>query len=276
MLQKATSFAAGLFVTLALSAAVVSTAGAQWRVVDDDEWCRDRDYGDRDRGWYCEVRELTLAADRDPIAVDADPNGGIRVEGWDRNEILVRAKVSGQSWTDEEARDLVSGVEVLTGGRMIEARGPRGGRREHWAVSYEIFAPMRSNLSLETTNGGITIEDVAGDIEFYTTNGGVRLLGVGGDVRGHTSNGGLHVELTGTEWQGDGMDVRTTNGGVRIEVPEDYSARLETGTTNGGLRFDFPVTVQGRLNRRLSVDLGSGGRLIRATTTNGGVVVRRR
>ncbi len=94
-------------------------------------------------------------------------------------------------------------------------------------------------------------------------------------MRGRTTNGGVAVELTGDAWQGDGLDVRTTNGGVQLAVPEDYSAHLEAGTTNGGMRFAFPIMVQGRLDRRIAIDLGEGGRPIRVMTTNGGVVVRR-
>jgi DUF4097 and DUF4098 domain-containing protein YvlB len=78
------------------------------------------------------------------------------------------------------------------------------------------------------------------------------------------------------EWAGDGLDVKTTNGGVNLDVPENYNAHLETGTVNGGLRIDFPVTIEGRIDKRLSVDLGHGGRTIRVVTTNGGVVIRKR
>jgi len=95
-------------------------------------------------------------------------------------------------------------------------------------------------------------------------------------MHGRTTNGGVKVALTGSQWDGEGLDVTTTNGGVVLEVPSDYNAHLETGTVNGGVRMDFPVRVQGRLDRELSTDLGSGGPTIRARTTNGGVVVKRR
>jgi hypothetical protein len=271
MLQKATLYLTIGLVTLALAASAGSVA-AQQPLAEDQDWCRDRDR-DRDHDRYCEVREFTLGA-MDRIVVDAEPNGGITVEGWDRNEIRVLARVSGQADGMDAARALVREVEVLTGG-TISSDGPRSERHEWWSVSFRIFAPRNSDLSLETTNGGIRINDVAGDIEFHTTNGGVHLTGVAGDVRGRTTNGGLHVDLTGSEWQGSGLDVRTTNGGVKLTIPDGYNARLETGTTNGGMRFDFPVTVQGRIDRRLSVDLGGGGKLIRAFTTNGGVTVVR-
>ena len=241
--------------------------------VPQDDWCRDG--GDRNRGWACEVREMTLSP-MNPVRVDAGPNGGISVVGWDRNEIRLEARVQAQAQTDAEAEAVVQDVEVLTGSSVIRSDGPATRRRESWSVSFRLSVPRSSNLNLETRNGGIAIEGVSGRIGFETTNGGVRLADLGGDVSGRTSNGGVRVTLTGSEWQGGQLDVVTTNGGVRLVVPEGYNARLETGTTNGGISIDFPITVQGRIGRHLSTDLGRGGSLIRVRTTNGGVTITRR
>lgn len=244
---------------------------AQDRTLPDDEWCRD---GDHDHERYCEVREWTLPADGRVISVDASPNGGVRVEGWDRNEILVRAKVQARAESESEAEAIAREVEVRTAG-TIEARGPRTGRHEGWSVSYRVHVPNRADLDLRSTNGGISIEDVSGNIDFRTTNGGIHLTGLGGDVSGSTTNGGVSIDLIGDRWDGAGLEVRTTNGGLSINVPDGYSAHLETGTVNGGMVIDFPITVQGRIDRRISADLGGGGQTIRATTTNGGVKIRR-
>lgn len=233
----------------------------------DDAW-------DSDEERFCEIRELTLAAGRSPITIDAGPNGGIRVRGWDRPEIRLIARVEAHARSEARARELAAGVRIESVD-AIRSAGPTEGRREWWSVSFEAFVPRQSDLALETVNGGIRIADVRGRIRFDVTNGGVSLDGLGGDVSGTSSNGGISVDLEGQTWEGAGLDVRTTNGGVRLSVPEGYSARLETGTTNGGLQFEFPVTVQGRLDRRVEVDLGSGGPPIRVMTTNGGVVVRR-
>jgi hypothetical protein len=251
---------------------VVPAASGQGRVLQDDEWC---DRGDRDRGWACEVREFTLSAGGS-LDVDARPNGGIRVEGWDRNEIRVLARVSAQADSDSEAGNILSNVQVNVSGSSVDADGPRTDRGESWSVSFRVSVPRRTDLSLESTNGGISISQVAGDLEFRTTNGGVKLAEVAGNVHGRTTNGGLTVELSGSEWQGTGLDATTTNGGVTLVVPDGYNAHLETGTTNGGLRFDFPVTVQGRVDRNISTDLGNGGAPIRVRTTNGGVSVKRK
>ena len=145
----------------------------------------------------------------------------------------------------------------------------------NWSVSYEVFVPRKSDLNLVSHNGGLSIADVNGNLAFNATNGGVVLRRVGGTVKGGTTNGGLVVELTGDRWDGEALDVRTTNGGIVMSIPENYSAHLETGTVNGNISIDFPVTVQGRITRELAVNLGSGGALVRAMTTNGGVRIKR-
>jgi hypothetical protein len=251
-------------------------AQAQFRTVPDDKWCdrdRDGDWNDHDNERYCEVREAVLPPSA-RVSVDAEPNGGIKVEGWDRGEIRVRAKVTANARSEADARAMASEVRIETG-PTIHAEGPETARRSHWSVSYQISVPRRSALSLRSHNGGISIADVDGEIEAETTNGGLSLSGLAGQVRGRTTNGGLTVRLAGTEWMGEGLDAQTTNGGVTLAVPEGYNAHLEASTVNGGMNIDFPVTVKGNLRRSLSVDLGRGGRPIQIATTNGGVVVRR-
>ncbi len=235
--------------------------------------CRDHWYSDRLMG-HCQIKEQTAAAGG-TITVDARKNGGVSVKGWDRNEVLVRARIQTSASTQTEADDLAKQIRIETGGGKIFAEGPENRRDYHWDVSYEIFVPRRSDLSLEAYNGGISIADVSGRIEFTGHNGGVVLKRVGGLVRGGTTNGGVVVELDGARWDGETLDVKTTNGGIVMSVPENYSAHLETGTVNGHLSVDFPVTVQGRITRELAVNLGSGGPTVRAMTTNGGVKIKR-
>lgn len=243
----------------------------------DADPCSSSRYDDDDNRQHCEVRESTLPAG--PLAVDAGDNGGITVEAWDRNEIRVRAVVRGTARTEERARDIAAGVQVQTGGGRVSATGPdRDNRREWWSVSYRINVPRRSDLDLNANNGGITITGVSGNIKFDTTNGGVRLTDLAGHVNGSTRNGGLTVNLGGSRWDGDGIDVETSNGGVTVAVPEGYNAQLETRTVNGGFRSDIPLTIQGELSSRrgISAQLGSGGPTVRVRTTNGGLKIGRR
>jgi hypothetical protein len=225
---------------------------------------------------HCEIKEQTLPATDATISVDGRMNGGVSVEGWDRNEILVRARIQTAGPSQAEANELASQVKIETAGSKIFASGPPNRNDSWWSVSYEVFVPRRSNLSLKTNNGGISIVDVTGQLDFSALNGGVNLKRVGGTVRGSTTNGGLNVELSGDRWDGEALDVKTTNGGVSMLIPENYSAHLETGTVNGSISVDFPVTVQGNITRELAMNLGAGGATVRAMTTNGGIRIRRK
>ena len=236
--------------------------------------CDDHGFRESRLTTHCEMKEETLAAPKGTITINPGMNGGITVKAWDRGDVLVRARVETAAPSSSEARAMVSQIRVSNGGGHIEASGPAGDNDHNWSVSYEIFAPRNSDISAKTHNGGIDIDDVRGQIRFDAMNGGVRLRRLAGDVSGHTMNGGLTIELAGDHWDGRGLDVETTNGGVKLGVPATYSARVETSTVNGGIRTDIPVTVQGRFSKNdLSFNLGTGGATIRATTTNGGVKI---
>jgi hypothetical protein len=218
--------------------------------------CEENWGGRGDRPRHCEIKEQTLPATGGIIKVDGRQNGGVSVKGWERNEILVRAKVQAQAPTESEAQAMVSQVRIETASANIYAEGPQSRERSWWSASFEVFVPHRSDLNLKAHNGGISID-------------------LNGNVKGRTTNGGLSVRLSGNRWEGAGLDVKTTNGGVNLVVPENYSAHLETGTVNGGFNLGIPVTVQGKIEKNLSTDLGSGGATLRLMTTNGGVSVKK-
>jgi hypothetical protein len=235
----------------------------------------------RNAGWdddyfrACDVREYTLPAG--PLTVDAGRNGGIRVEGWDRNEIRIQAVVTAQARREDDAKQLASEVQIQAGSGRVTSNGPSTNGREWWSVSYRINVPRRNDLELNANNGGINITDVHGTIRFDTTNGGVTLRNLGGDVRGETRNGGLNVTLNGDRWDGVGLDVETSNGGVNLAIPDGYNAELTTRTVNGGFRSEIPMTIQGELSPRRGIQttLGSGGPPVSVRTTNGGLRINR-
>jgi DUF4097 and DUF4098 domain-containing protein YvlB len=262
--------AAGLAATLLIAA---SSAHAQDDAREWMEQCREQESARR--AVHCEVREARLPA-TGQLSVDAEPNGGIVVQGWDGDEVRVVARVQTHAPDREEARALASEVRVQTEPGRIRTDGPRVRGSRGWSVSYHVVVPRRTDLDLSSTNGGLEVTDVAGRLKLDTTNGGISLRRVAGDVRGETVNGGLRVDLAGDRWEGAGLELETTNGGITLTVPENYSARLETRTVNGGTEIDFPVTVQGRIGKSVEAELGSGGAPIRLVTTNGGIRLRRK
>ena len=251
------------------------TSGAQY---EDhvQQWLRSCEgKWNNDRARFCEVRSATIRPES-KITVDGRENGSVAFHGWDRNEVKVVAMIQTHADDDGDAEALARQIRINTSGGRISAEGPSPVRRKGWSVSYDVYVPTRSNLQAITRNGGVSAEEIEGDLDFEAMNGGISVENVAGDVRGETTNGGVHASLSGRSWRGKGLNLRTMNGGVNLTIPRDYNASLETGTTNGGMRIEFPITVQGLIGKRIRTQLGTGGPLVSVTTTNGGVKVSQR
>jgi len=262
-------FAFSVALSIAAGAPALSQIDPSARFLDN---CR-RNRSDNEQ--FCEVRNFTMPTSK-ALTVDGRDNGGITVHAWDKNEVQVVAMVQAQAESEQDARDIARQVVVAGANGTVRAEGPRTARRQSWSVSYEVWTPRNTELALTASNGGISVDGIEARMNLETVNGGLTLTDVDGDVRGVTTNGGITAQLGGDRWRGSGLDLRTSNGGVHLVIPSNYSAVLETGTVNGGLDIGFPVTVQGAIGRQFSAQLGGGGATIRAVTTNGGVSIRRR
>lgn len=257
-----------LLLGAAAGAAHAQSAPAFTSSCDEGRW------GSSEQKRYCETRDLTLPGLKSgTLTVDGQRNGGITVKGYAGTDIRVRARVQAWSKDEAEAKARVAAVKIGTEGNTLRAEAAGD---DNYAVSYEIFVPEKTALALKTHNGGIHLDNLRGPVSFEAQNGGVSISGAGGDVKGRTQNGGLNITLTGTKWDGAGLDVATTNGGITWKLPPDYSAQFFTSTVHGPVRTDFPASVQGTVKRsEVAVALGKGGAPVKAVTTNGGVTVSR-
>jgi hypothetical protein len=274
-------------VGLLILGVVIPARGAQQtrnRDASDDEWLakcrRDRDRYENyrnDNYRSCDVRVSTIDPRGRKLTIDPGMNGGAQVQGWDKDEVEVHARMQGQGRSARDAEDALSEIRLSVSGATIRASSEAHDRGRSGSVEFVVYVPRRSDLQVETTNGPIGIDDVTGEMSLSAVNGPISLRGTGGDIHAHAENGPLTVELTGSRWSGRGLDAETVNGPVTLMVPRDYNAELETGTVNGPAYVDFPMTVniQGHLNRRIRATLGRGGPSVRAVTTNGPLRIER-
>jgi len=262
------AFAFPLLLLATVATAQTGDRAEHWRDNCERGW-------NSDRARFCELRTYTISpATR--ISVDGGDNGGVAFIGENRSDVKIVARVQATADDDATATAIARQVRIFTDGGQIRSEGPSTRGHTSWSVSYDVYVPSKANLEANTQNGGISAEQIQGEMNFEATNGGIHLADVGGSVRARTTNGGVTANLSGTTWQGQGLDLQTTNGGATVFVPRGYNAQLETGTNNGGMRVDFPITVRGSLTRHVSTQLGSGGPIVRVVTTNGGVHIAER
>jgi hypothetical protein len=243
----------------------------------DNEWlenCRDGRFNGR-RETACSVNVKTIPA-RTLLTIRPGQNGAVHIIADDRRDIEVHTRLQATSESDSDATAILKELDVDLGS-TITVHGPASGRSRNWSASFVIFVPRNTDIDATTQNGPIGITNVFGKMHLSAQNGPISLDGAGGQVHARAQNGPLHVTLTGTRWNGAGLDAETQNGPVDLEIPADYNAALETGTVNGPMASDFPMTVtlNGRDWKRLRTTLGSGGPAVRVVTTNGPVSLSR-
>jgi hypothetical protein len=209
-------------------------------------------------------------------------NGEIRVERAAGAEAEVVAQKTGRK-SDPSTVEIVvvphgGGVTVCSvypavDGRENECK-PGGGRNNtrdnDVKVEWTVKLPDGVTLGAHTVNGDVTVRDVTGEVRATTVNGDVD-VSTRGVAEAKTVNGSIRAALGRADWTG-AMEFTTVNGGITVEVPDGFNARVEASTVNGSIETDFPITVQGKFgSRRLQGTIGTGGRDLELETVNGSI-----
>jgi DUF4097 and DUF4098 domain-containing protein YvlB len=229
-------------------------------------------------------RDFTV--DQPAELVIRNANGNIEVEAWDKSEISVIAKIQIKAPSKTKAEELYEklkfDVDASSARVAIEADRPR--IRQVWfglgghtsiRIRYYVMVPRQTGLKLKTTNGSIEARGVRGAFDLETVNGGIDLLEGGGEGRLKSVNGGIKCHLDEFYENGD-LQAKTTNGSIKIRLPEDAGAELDAKTINGSVRLDFNLSGDVRIKRsRVSGRLGAGGGNIELRATNGTISLKR-
>ena len=83
-------------------------------------------------------------------------------------------------------------------------------------------------------NGPLAIKNCTGTTEVDAVNGPLALSELGGTVKATSQNGPLAINLTGSAWEGEGLDARANNGPLSLHVPESYQSGVQVTLSNHG------------------------------------------
>jgi DUF4097 and DUF4098 domain-containing protein YvlB len=111
-------------------------------------------------------------------------------------------------------------------------------------------------VSVDTTGGGITIENVRGK------------------VVGDTSGGPINAVLP-SPIPGD-VTLSTSGGGVTVKVSGDAAFNLDAEASGGGVSCELPITTQGRKEHgKLKGVVNGGGPAVKLESSGGGIHVKK-
>ena len=160
-------------------------------------------------------------------------NGSVSVEGWDREEVSLVAKIR-----EREAGDVHFTAESKDGRVEIIAEGKKqtqvANRRRFFidliesnGVSYTLRIPRNTMATLASSNGRIEVSRIDNEIDAATSNGPITADGIGAKARLVTSNGTVKAySIKGR------LIVSTSNG--RIDV-RDIQGSADLNSSNASI-----------------------------------------
>ena len=214
-------------------------------------------------------------------------NGRINAQPTDGKDIIVEGTRTVKAHTDEAAKDRLAKLEIREevgdSTVRVESRPPRmsgfGGHEIEWTV----MVPKGIIVDLRTTNGGVRMNGLSGEIHAKVTNGGVKGTGLVVDsLEASVVNGGVEIELAAPLDSTDTVELITVNGGITFSLPSESKATIAARAVNGGVRVSDelkaeqePESHEFERRRRFNGTMNGGGAKVNVNTTNGGVRINR-
>jgi hypothetical protein len=232
-----------------------------------------------------EENEISLTASQVATLRTQMGNGGVYINGWDRNEYSVKTCKAVPD--DSNATSTLREINTVNTGGQLTVNGPND---REWTANLIIMAPRLSQLDIQSRNGPLQVRELAGVIHLSATNGPIGLNNVGGSVEATTTNGPISlrggsgdqhvsavngpvsIELSGNRWDGPGLEVSTRNGPLSLGVPDGYSSGIAVQTSDRSpvnCKASVCANATRTLNAPSTIHIGSGDPIVRVSTSNG-------
>jgi hypothetical protein len=236
------------------------------------------------------VKQTARAADEwagtYPLAADGElqiinTNGAIEIQATTAPTVEVHAERIARAATDAAARDLLPHISI----RSDSAIGHVTIQTERMSglligvsfeVVYHVSAPASATIRARTANGSISATGTSGRLIALAANGDILGEGLAGGIDARTVNKGVTIDMA--KVGDEPIDLRATNGSIQLGLPLDTNANLAATCSNGnievtGLTFQ-PLGEQTK--RRVRGRINKGGTPIELNTTNGDIRVHER
>jgi hypothetical protein len=248
------------------------------------------EFDDREAVVQSEEKTISMA-EASPLRIQAHSNGGLQVQGWDKDSYGVVLCKAADPRVDAPA--LLSQIHINFQNGELTVRGPASSGR--WSAHLLVQAPKGAAMELSAHNGPIGVYRVNGSLKVHTENGPINVSECSGELDltahngpvtlGHnrgklnvkTDNGPVTLSLDGTTWDGPGLEARAQNGPVTVSIPSGYqSGVIVESEGHGPFQCQASVCSEGRKTWEEDVkriEFGNGPAIVRVSTVNGPVSV---
>lgn len=217
-----------------------------------------------------EQREIQLTG-IERLKIVASEEGGVSVRGWNRpyaRLIICRFAVGS---TKSKALRVLNAVAVTHDKGEIQAFGPPSDATQAWWVNMILYVPRRATVDVRSSNGGIAIRNMSGNVTAHATTGGISVAQSTGRYKISTNSGGITLERVSGQ-----VDASSQEGAIALKLaPDGKTPGVEARIADSGEILCQLQSCEDGLwgaNRR-QLRLGHGAPQFRLTTSAAQILI---
>lgn len=221
------------------------------------------------------------------LAVAGAPNGSIRVEGWDSNEIQIDAEIEINAPTEADL-DLLAKV---TGFVLEETLGKTGitsiGTHDSkylkkaakkfpkeliglpFRIDYVIKVPRYCDLQIDGGKGDLFVGGIDGTMKINYLDSNAQLNLMGGGIFATFGGGTVDVSVPNRNWRGRFADIQLASGTMNVSLPPSINAEFDAAILRSGTIENSYAGLKPRTRKDTFTD-----RLIAAKSGAGGIPLK--
>jgi len=227
------------------------------------------------------------------LSVAGAPNGSIRVEGWNKNEVEISAEIEIQAATeaelDEIAKVTTYVLEESTGRagiisvgthdkkflKKIAKKFPKNLIGLPFKIDYVIKVPQYCDLEIDGGKGDLFIAGIEGAMKINFLESKAVMNLVGGGVYATFGGGTVDVNVPVRSWRGRFADIQMAIGTMNVSLPAGLNAEvdatiLRTGKIDNTYSELKPKTRKDAFTEKLiAAKSGVGGVPLKFTVGDG-------
>lgn len=186
------------------------------------------------------------------LSVAGAPNGSIRVESWNKNEIEISAEIEIQAATEADLNEIAKVttyvLEESTARTGIISVGthdkkflkktakkfPKNLIGMPFKIDYVIKVPRFCDLEIDGGKGDLYIAGIEGAMKINFLESKAVMNLVGGGVYATFGGGTVDVNVPVRSWRGRFADIQMANGTMNVSLPAGLNAEVDAAILRTG------------------------------------------
>lgn len=194
-----------------------------------------------------ELFEKRLDLDKNGKVYVKNISGDITVKGWNKNEVLVKARKIARRKKDLD--NVTIDINRTNGTVRITTDYHNGGwfGSSNVSVYFELFVPEKASVEIETVSGNADARGIGGYLGITTISGDLEVVGAGDGVRARSVSGDVMIvsavnRVRARSVSGE-ISLRTVNGETNLKTVSgditilDIQGSVEVESVSGGIEL---------------------------------------